>query len=184
MCMKFSFLISFTKRSPPGRLVHNLDYFQIWICRDIQFWKSLRLKSEYTVRIFLSSYSKIIDYSSWVLGPVAHKSCEEHDSFPIIPNYLGAYREWICTSTENKRNESVRIWRTRGMRWILERNFAVCVLAVCTERICLFTENTRNSSLPTLRIREKWEYKECMKRQISPRSGNQNLRYLGHLSGA
>jgi hypothetical protein len=103
------------------------------------------------------------------------------------------YVEWICTYsentrndvnirtksscsyTENTRNESVRILRIRGMKLFVYWEYA--------EWICTYTENTRNESVRILRIRGMnlyvyWEYAECTKSRISRRIRNKNRKYF------
>ncbi len=103
------------------------------------------------------------------------------------------YAEWICSYTENTRNESVRILRIRGMYLFVYWEYVerICThsenmqkeVKIQTKFCCLYTENTRNESVRILRICGMnlyvyWEYAECMKSQISRRIQNKNRKYF------
>ncbi len=71
------------------------------------------------------------------------------------------YTEWICTYSENTRNE-VNI-RTKSSCSCTEntRNESVCILRICGMNLCIY-----------------WEYAECTKSLISRRIRNKNRKYF------
>ncbi len=126
---RHSFL--FHQKQAPGPLIRPLNYF--FSSSNInsnspRIWRSFRVLSEYAERnyfvmlgpnnrSFLVAIRSTCTRTYFLLKYYPFKSCNEYDSIPNIQNYLGAfseYAEWICTYTENTRNESVRILRIHG----------------------------------------------------------------------
>ncbi len=106
---------------------------------------------------------------------------------PNIRNYLGSfseYGEWICTYTENTRNESVRILEIFRKNLYIYREYVergkssnkilLFVYWEFAEWLCSYTENMWNWSVCILRIRGMHK-----KSNISANSiWNQNQKYF------
>jgi hypothetical protein len=107
-------------------------------------------------------------------------------SIPNIQNYLGAfskYAEWICTYTENTRNESFHILRIRRKNLYVFGEYAEWG-NIQTKFCCTYTDNTRNESVRILRICGMnlfvyWEYAECICTYTENTRNARKIEYLG-----